>query len=84
MQGEQREQAITRLDALCDELSKISTWLGRVDEDQAAILLEDAWRDLQAACHVLTRRERRHPAGWLGGEQYAEYGPQPKNGSAMR
>jgi hypothetical protein len=79
--ADQRQQAVARLDQLADELGQIATWLSRSDEDQAAILIEEAWRDMMAASHVLTRRQRTRPPGWLSGEPYALYGPQ-RNGSS--
>lgn len=72
----ERELAIAELERVADTLAKLSTWLGSRSEDQAAILIEDAWRDLNAAAHVIERRQRLRPAGWLGNGSYADYGPQ--------
>ena len=84
MQAEEREAAIAELERVSGVLAQLATWFSGNDEDQAAILAEDAWRDLQAACHVLERRQRLRPAGWLSGRSYAEYGPQrPGNGPPM-
>lgn len=57
MQADERQAAIVRLEQLSDELAAISTRLGRDDEDQAAIVLESATRDVMAAAHILTRRQ---------------------------
>ncbi len=84
LNDQHRGQALAELERMADKLAQLSTWLGRLDEDQASIVLECAWRDLNATCHVLQRRERLHPAGWLSGGAYSEYGPQlpagPGNG----
>jgi hypothetical protein len=71
-----RDAAIAEIERISDTLSQLATWLGAQSEDQAAILLEDAWRDLNAAAHVLERRQRRYPQGWLSGQPYQLYGPQ--------
>jgi hypothetical protein len=62
-----RGQVIAALERAGDELAQISTWLSRADEDKAAILLEEAWRDVSAAGWVLERPVRVKPEGWLTG-----------------
>lgn len=44
-----RLKALQRLEEMSDERGAISTWLSRLDEDKAAITLEDAHRDIAAA-----------------------------------
>lgn len=65
---QQLAQAKAELERIADVLGQLSAWLTTNDEDQTAILLEDAWRDITAAGHVLERRKRRYAAGWLGGQ----------------
>jgi hypothetical protein len=60
-----RKQALRRLEALSAELGDISTWLTQADEDKSAILLEDAARDIDAACWALSKPSRMRPEGWL-------------------
>jgi hypothetical protein len=72
----ERDGAIAQLDEISDQLAAAATWLSQKGLDQAAILLESSWRDVQAASHVLERRNRRQPPGWLGRQPYELYGPQ--------
>jgi hypothetical protein len=74
----ERDGAIAQLDEISDQLAAAATWLSQKGLDQAAILLESSWRDVQAASHVLERRNRRQPPGWLGRAGYDVYGPRPK------
>jgi len=73
---EHREWAVRRLEEIADELGQISTWLSLGDEDRAAIMLEESYRNIEAAAHVVQRRIRTRPAGWLNGHGYSENGPQ--------
>ena len=61
----ERAQAAEALEAIRDQLGQISNWLSMGDQDRAAILLEDAWRDISAACWVLDPPVRHYPKGWL-------------------
>ena len=61
-----RRLALARLDALGGELSQIASWLTGLDEDQAAVALECAARDVFCACWVLDRDARSRPGAWLG------------------
>jgi hypothetical protein len=56
---------LDRLEQLTDELGQISTWLTGLDEDRAAIELEQAWQATAAAAWVLQRPVRTRPEGWL-------------------
>jgi hypothetical protein len=60
-----RQQVLDRLAQLADELGQISTWLTGLDEDRAAIELEQAWQATAAAGWVLQRPARTRPEGWL-------------------
>ena len=59
-----RAQALQRLEQLADEIGLISTWLSCLDKDKAAITLEDAHRDIAAACWAPSTPIRHRPEGW--------------------
>jgi hypothetical protein len=61
-----RAMVLRRLREIELQLGDISTWLTMVDEDKAAIVLEQAWQSVAAAGWVLTRQVRTRPEGWLG------------------
>lgn len=77
----ERTATIDALDRLVDQLAACAAWLNGRGEEQAEILLESAWRDVNACCNVLEKRPRRYPAGWLGStpqlsELYGQNGQQ--------
>ena len=59
-----RRLVLQRLEEIADEIGLIASWLTSLDEDRSAILLEDAYRDLYAACWALERPARLRPEGW--------------------
>jgi hypothetical protein len=61
-----RQLVIERLEQISDELGQISTWLTGLDQDRAAIELEQAWQAVAAAGWLLQRPARTRPEGWLG------------------
>lgn len=65
LERKDRAQALAALEQMADELGRISTWLTKADEDRAAIILEDAHRNIAAACWALSTPLRHHPEGWL-------------------
>jgi hypothetical protein len=70
-----RHLVLKRLGELADEIGLISSWLTGLDEDRAAILLEDAYRSIATASWALERVARLRPEGWTA--PGAQQGPQP-------
>jgi hypothetical protein len=54
-----RREVLDAIERINGELGAISTWLSGLDEDQAAIELEHAWRATPAAGWLLERPLRR-------------------------
>jgi hypothetical protein len=67
-----RLQALAMLETMADEIGLISTWLSKLDEDKAAITLEDAHRSIAAAAWALQTPLRTRPEGWLSRPRSAE------------
>jgi hypothetical protein len=59
-----RRTALAALERICDELGLISTWLSGLDEDKAAIELEQGWQAVAAAPWLLERPVRTRLEGW--------------------
>lgn len=51
----ERTAALAELAAIEHTLNEMAVWLGRCGHEQAAVLLEDAWRDVLAAGALLDR-----------------------------
>jgi hypothetical protein len=58
-----RREVVDAIERINGELGQISTWLTGLDEDQAAIELEHAWRATAAAGWLLERPLRARSAG---------------------
>jgi hypothetical protein len=61
-------QLLAALDAIGDELGAISTWLAKLDHDEASIMLQDGWRSVASAGWILERplreaQRRQHAEG---------------------
>jgi len=50
-----RAMVLARLAELEDELGQISAWLDQQGCEKPSILVEDAWRSIMAAQHLLER-----------------------------
>lgn len=59
MQQRDRIQVLDTLAAMEAELSQISIWLDREDQERAAVLCQEAWRSLLAAQMLIDRDAER-------------------------
>ena len=64
-----RRLVLDRLAALAEEQGQIATWLGMLDQDHAAIRVECASRDLEAACWQLSTPTRLRLSVGVTGQQ---------------
>jgi hypothetical protein len=60
-----RVMAAGRLDAIAEELDRISTWLGLHDQDKAFCVVECAARDLRAGAWLVKPADGSLPERWL-------------------
>jgi hypothetical protein len=60
---------LDQLDVIARNLSMIATWLATLDEDHAAIRVECAARDLEAAAWTLETPVRVKPSVGVNGQQ---------------
>jgi len=68
MEQAHRVQVLAELSRIETTLAQMAGWMDDQDAERVAVLLEDAWRDVCAAQHLLDRDPRQVlrmvPNGW--------------------
>ena len=59
---QEREKALAELERIDQTLLQMSQWLVDAGEERAAIMLEEAWKNVAAAAWLIQRDPARHAA----------------------